>query len=174
MTPIFKGTLFGALGTLALLLLVGLLVVLSGAYNVAATERHSTIGAWALDTNFTNSVQGHAQDIVAPEFTPAMVEAGAREYKTMCAHCHGGVGKERAEWAKGMRPVPPALAQAAKRWSGAEIHWLVTNGAKMTGMPAFGPTHDEQAIWNIAAFVKALPGMTAEEYAGYSADHGGK
>ncbi len=73
-----------------------------------------------------------------------------------------------------MRPVPPALAHAAKRWSGAEIHWLVTNGAKMTGMPAFGPTHDEQTIWNISAFVKALPGMTAEEYAGYSAGHGGE
>ena len=53
-----------------------------------------------------------------------------------------------------------------------EFYWLVANGAKMTGMPAFGPRHDEQGIWNIAAFVKALPGMTAAEYAGYAAGHG--
>jgi hypothetical protein len=42
----------------------------------------------------------------------------------------------------------------------------------MTGMPAFGPTHDDETLWNVAAFVKALPEMSAEEYAGYPSDHG--
>jgi mono/diheme cytochrome c family protein len=40
----------------------------------------------------------------------------------------------------------------------------VKNGIKMTGMPAFGPTHDDQTIWNIVAFVNQLPNMTAERY----------
>jgi mono/diheme cytochrome c family protein len=34
----------------------------------------------------------------------------------------------------------------------------------MTGMPSFGPTHDEQTLWNIVAFVRQLPNMTAEQY----------
>ena len=174
MTPTLKGALFGVIGMLALLLLVGLLVVLTGGYNVAATDRHTAVGAWALNTNFTNSVQGNAENITAPEFTRAMIDAGAPEYKAMCAHCHGGVDESRAEWAKGMRPMPPALARAAEEWSGAEVYWLVKHGAKMTGMPAFGPTHDEQALWNIAAFVKAMPEMTAEQYGSYSSEHGGE
>lgn len=172
MTVSWKSFLLGALAAVLLALLIALLVVLSGAYNVAATDRHNPIAAWALDTNFTNSVQGHGSDIAAPELTPAMVEAGAGEYKAMCAHCHGGVGEARAGWAEGMRPKPPALAEAADQWSAAEVFWLVKHGAKMTGMPAFGPTHDDATVWNIAAFVKALPQMTASQYAAYEAGHG--
>lgn len=165
-----------ALGALALFLLgllVALLVILTGGYNVAATERHTTVGAWALNTNFVNSVQGHADEIVAPELTRAMIDAGAPEYKSMCAHCHGGVGESRAEWAEGLRPKPPALAATADEWTAAEVFWLVKHGAKMTGMPAFGPTHDDATIWNIAAFVKAMPQMPEAQYAAYSSEHGG-
>ena len=163
----------GALTLVLLGLLIALLVILTGGYNVAATERHTTVGAWALETNFANSVQGHADDIVAPELTRAMVDAGAPEYKSMCEHCHGGVGASAAGWTEGMVPQPPALAHAAQEWSASEVFWLVKHGARMTGMPAFGPTHDDRTIWNIAAFVKALPEMPAEQYAAYSSEHGG-
>lgn len=169
-----KSLLLGALGMLVLLVLIGLLVILTGGYNVAATERHKPITAWALDTTFRNSVQGHGRDIAATELTPAMVAAGAPEYKSMCAHCHGGVGEGRAGWAEGMRPKPPALAGAADNWSASEVFWLVKHGAKMTGMPSFGGTHDDPTLWNIAAFVKALPDMSAAQYAAYPSGHGGE
>lgn len=64
-----------------------------------------------------------------------------------------------------MVPHPPALAHAAQEWSPEEVFWLVKHGVKMSGMPAFGPTHDDAAIWNMAAFVKAMPQMSAEQYA---------
>ena len=35
----------------------------------------------------------------------------------------------------------------------------------MTGMPAFGPTHKENEIWQIVAFLRHLPGITDEEKA---------
>ena len=171
MSATWKGVIYGAVGVLLALILIGLLVILTGGYNVAATERHTTVGAWALDMNFRNSVQGHGSEITPPELTPAMVVAGAGEYKAMCAHCHGGVGEGRAEWAEGMRPKPPALAGAADEWSASEVFWLVKHGAKMTGMPAFGPTHDDATIWNIAAFVKAMPKMSEQEYASHAVGH---
>lgn len=168
-----RSFLAGALAMLLLLAAAGLIVVLTGGYNVAATERHTALGAWALNTNFAHSVQRQAEDIDAPALTPAMVAAGAPEYKAMCAHCHGGVGERRAEWAEGLRPKPPALARAAENWSAAEVFWLVKHGAKMTGMPEFGSTHDDETLWNIAAFVKAMPGMGARQYAAYPSEHGG-
>ena len=174
MTKSWKSFVLGALATVVVALLIALLVILTGGYNVAATERHTAIGEWALDSNFTNSVQGQASEIAAPALTPAMVDAGAPEYKAMCAHCHGGVGEGRAGWAEGMRPKPPALAGAADEWSAAEVFWLVKHGARMTGMPAFGPTHDDATIWNIAAFVKALPEMPEAQYAAYSSEHRGE
>ena len=162
--------LAGFVAAIVLALVIALGVIFSGAYDVAATDRHNPVVAWAFDTTYENSVSRQASAIAAPEMTPAMVEAGAREYKAMCAHCHGGIGESRAGWAGGIRPKPPALASAAKHLSASEVFWLVKHGVKMSGMPAFGPTHDDQAIWNIAAFVKAMPGMSAQRYAAYGAE----
>ena len=67
------------------------------------------------------------------------------------------------------RPIGSQDSERGKQ----EIYWLVENGAKMTGMPAFGPTHDEEAMWNITAFVKAMPDMTEARYAAYPSEHGG-
>jgi mono/diheme cytochrome c family protein len=90
----------------------------------------------------------------------------------MCEHCHGGPGVERDEWASGMRPRPPHLTEEAGEWEPKEVFWLVKHGARMTGMPAFGPTHDDQTLWSIVALVKDLPAMTPERYASLGADYG--
>ena len=169
----WRSFLAGFAAAIVLALVIALGVILSGAYNVAATDRHNPIVAWAFDTTFENSVERRADGIAAPALTPAMIQAGAAEYKAMCAHCHGGVGESRAEWASGMRPMPPALAAAAEHLTASEVFWLVRHGVKMSGMPAFGPTHDEQTIWNITAFVKALPEMSAQRYAAYGAGQDG-
>jgi mono/diheme cytochrome c family protein len=160
------GVLVGVLGLLALVGTVGLTLVYTGAVNVAATEEHASFTRWALDTSFHNSVERRAADIVAPErFTPEMIAAGAEPYKSMCEHCHAGPGVERAAWAGGMRPRPPHLTEKAAGWNPQEVFWIVKHGVRMTGMPAFGPSHDDSALWTIAAFVKELPAMTPERYA---------
>jgi mono/diheme cytochrome c family protein len=165
----------GALAMVVLAGLGGIAAVYSGAYNVAATEEHVSFVRWALDTNMQNSVEREARGVTQPQsFTPEMVAEGASAYKAMCQHCHAGVGVERSSWASGMRPRPPHLSEAATHWEPNEVFWLVKHGVRMTGMPAFGSTHDDQAIWSIVAFVKALPAMTPERYASLgSAAHGG-
>ena len=163
------GLIAGIAGTVALLAVIGLAIVYTGAYNVAATEDHASLTRWAFDTTFRNSVESRAEDITAPEsLTPEMVSAGASAYKTMCQHCHAGPGVERAEWASGMRPRPPHLKEAAAEWQPNEVFWIVKHGVKMTGMPGFGPTHDDRTLWSLAAFVKELPAMTPERYAALS------
>lgn len=82
----------------------------------------------------------------------------------MCEHCRGGPGATRAEWASGMRPRPPNPAEAAQHWELSEVFWIAKHGVKMTGMYAFGPTHDDRTLWGVAAFVKQLPAMTPEQY----------
>ena len=156
----------GMLTTLVVLAAIGLIVVYTGAFNVAATEEHQSITRWAFDTTFHNSVELRAADVVAPaQITLAMVTAGASAYKSMCQHCHAGPGAEREDWASGMRPRPPHLTEAAASWELQQIYWIVKHGVKMTGMPAFGPSHDDQTLWGIAAFVSELPAMTPERYA---------
>ena len=42
----------------------------------------------------------------------------------------------------------------------------------MTAMPAFGDSHNQQTLWNIAGFVERLPRVTPEQYAALPDDHG--
>ncbi|MGJ3261882.1 MAG: c-type cytochrome [Salinarimonas sp.] len=51
-----------------------------------------------------------------------------------------------------------------------QVYWLAANGVKMSGMPAFGPSHDAETLWGVAAFVKQLPALTPEEYAQAATD----
>jgi mono/diheme cytochrome c family protein len=160
-----KGVLLGLIGGLVLLGAVFLAVVYTGAYNVAATDPHADIVRWALGTTQHRSVAGRAEDVEIPEdLAPELVAAGAPAYAAMCAHCHAGPGVERAAWASGMRPMPPELIHAATEWEPREVFWILQNGIKMSGMPAFGPDHGDQALIELTAFVGKLPGMTPEEY----------
>ena len=63
-----------------------------------------------------------------------------------------------------MKPNPPRLSRAVQRFSDAELHWIVTHGIKHTGMPAMAPTHGEEAIREVVAFIKQLPEMSPKEY----------
>lgn len=161
----------GALAVVLLLAVVGLVVVYSGAYNVAATEDHVSLVRWAFDTTFHNSVARRAPE--PPERGapgPDALAAGARAYRSTCQHCHAGPGVERSAWTSGMRPRPPHLAEAATHWKLGEVFWIAKHGVKMTGMPAFGPTQDDRTLWRIAAFVKRLPALTPEEYKALGAE----
>jgi hypothetical protein len=64
-----------------------------------------------------------------------------------------------------MRPEPPHLTEAASEWTSQEIHWIVSNGIKMSGMPAFASHHAPEEIVALTAFVTALPGLSADDYA---------
>ena len=75
-------------------------------------------------------------------------------------------------FALGMVPAPANLAHTARVWPPAELYWVVKYGIKMTGMPAFGPSHDDQTLWGIAAFVSELPAMTPERYAAFGDTRG--
>ena len=44
-----------------------------------------------------------------------------------------------------------------------ELYWIVSNGIRMTGMPAFSSTHTSDEIWKIVAFVRHMPELTEEE-----------
>ncbi len=176
-SALLSGIAIGAVSLFALLAAIGLVVVYTGSYNVAATDRHADVVRWAFETTKHRSVEGRAADIAEPEAVLVeRIAAGAKIYASTCFHCHGGPGAERPPWADHMRPKPPHLVEAAAEWDLREIFWVAKNGLKMTGMPAFGGVHDDPALWGVAAFVQRLPGMTPEDYAaatGGEAGHGG-
>jgi mono/diheme cytochrome c family protein len=142
-----------------------LIVTYSGVYNVAATDPHYDSTVWVLSTTMDYSVRRHAAGIAVSETykSPNLAE-GAERFREMCVTCHGAPGVGRSEIGQGLYPNAPDLKVSADDWTPPELYWIIRNGIKMSGMPAFGPTQTDEKLWNITAFVKRLPDMTPEEY----------
>jgi mono/diheme cytochrome c family protein len=140
-------------------------VMFSGLINVAATNPHNPVTAFILSTTMENSVRAHARGITAPPLDdPEMVREGFRHYREMCVGCHLAPGIDATEISEGLMPRPPKLREEVEEWTPEELFWVTKNGVKMTGMPAWGPTHSDAKIWAIVAFLEKLPHMTTEQY----------
>ena len=157
---------FAIVGVILVILIAASAIYLySGAYNVAATLPDRGFIAWSLNTIQMSSIRSHAEESAAPPpESSAAEEEGLHHYHEMCVTCHGAPGVEPSEIGKGLNPVPPDLTEVAKEFSRPELYWILENGIKMTGMPAFGPTHREEELWAMVDFVNRLPEITPEEY----------
>ncbi len=159
-----------AIGTvIALVILVALgsaAFVYSGAYDVAATAPHWEVTRWALDVARVRSIKAHAAGIADPAGLDdqAKVLMGTGHFAAHCAVCHGAPGVPKGDIADGLYPAPPNLAEAAKVYRPAELFWILKNGIKMTGMPAWHD-HTDEELWATVAFLEKLPAMTEQEYA---------
>jgi mono/diheme cytochrome c family protein len=150
------GVLFG---------IVALVVVSTGAYNVAATTPHTRITNWLMHTTMERSVAARARDVpAAPPLDSGILKQGFAEYDEMCAACHGAPGVERSVLGKGLNPEPPDLAKQASDWNDRELFWITKHGIKMTGMPAFGVTHSDRELWGMVSVLRRLKDMSAEDY----------
>ena len=159
--------------------LAGGAYVLAGAYDVAASHPRWALTAWVLDETMEKSVRRHAASITVPPLEDgAQIRTGYQHYKAMCEMCHGAPGVEPSELARGLEPTPPLLYEDddddsdEEPWTAAELFWITKHGIKMTGMPAWGPTHTDKEIWAMVAFLEKLPHLTAQEYSTFNAAGG--
>ena len=161
----------------ALLLIVaagigGGLYVYSGAYDIGADTPHTPAVYEILETLRDRSVEKHAAGVrVPPLDNPGLIAEGAEHYAAMCTGCHLAPGMKDSEIRPGLYPQPPELYKQ-KGENPAEQFWVIKHGIKFTAMPAWGATHDDQAIWNMVAFLQKLPSLTPQQYAQMTAHAG--
>ena len=153
------------LGTIASMVVVGLVVIYSGSYNVGADIPHTAPVFAVLDTARIRSIGAHASGVQVPSdlMSEKRIRDGASEYGEMCSQCHLGPGVERSEISQGLYPRAPELSHGDPL-TAAEQFWVVKHGIKFTSMPAWGPTHDDELIWSLVAFVRKLPTLSPQEY----------
>ncbi|HJU05301.1 MAG TPA: cytochrome c [Nitrospiraceae bacterium] len=97
---------------------------------------------------------------------PQRIEAGLRSYHAMCKTCHSAPGRQPSTIQQGLNPKPPKLdSERVQNRRDEELYWVIKNGIRMTGMPAFGKTHQDEALWSIVAFVRQLPHLQGKDYA---------
>jgi mono/diheme cytochrome c family protein len=90
--------------------------------------------------------------------------AGLRLFRSHCVACHGGPGVDPTEGGASLNPPAPGLTLArVQARSDGELKWIVSNGIRMTGMPAFGASRSEKEIWQLVSAVRRLPHLSPEE-----------
>lgn len=92
-----------------------------------------------------------------PPATDASIETGATHFGLDCTICHGVDG--RAQTPSGQWMYPRAADLTSKRvqsYSDQELFWVINNGVRFTGMPAFGKIETPEHVWALVAYVRTL------------------
>jgi mono/diheme cytochrome c family protein len=150
----------------ALLAATGSAVVIAlGIYNIGADAPHTPPIYAVMQLVRNRSIAVRAHDLAVPKDLSEIkrISTGAGLYAEMCSGCHLAPGMEKTEMSQGLYPQAPELARGLKI-SAKEEFWAVKHGIKMTAMPAWGRTHNDELIWDMVAFVQKLPTLSQEEY----------
>jgi len=144
-----------------------ILVPLSGAIPIEASSGHWRVTAFVLDLVKRRSVDTYSWTVTPPTHElPSWVARGAAHFESGCRTCHGSPISPRPPMVMRMTPHPPELPARIARWEPRELFQIVRHGIKFTAMPAWTAPQRPDEVWAMVAFVRALPGMSAETYRG--------
>ena len=108
-----------------------------------------------------------ARNLRNPE--PASSEVlrdGMAHFADHCASCHGNDGKGQTEIGKNLYPKAPDMTTPdTQHLSDGELFYIIKNGVRFTGMPAWGddsPESDRDS-WKLVHFIRHLPKITETE-----------
>lgn len=154
-----------AAGALLVLVVAAAVGIYAGLYNIAADVPHTQPVYWLFEVVRDRSIAAGARDVVVPNDLndPNRISKGAGQYADMCSGCHLAPGMKRTEISRGLYPRAPELRRKTDL-TPAEQFWIVKHGVKMTGMPAWGVTHEDELLWDVVAFVRKLPELTPDRY----------
>jgi mono/diheme cytochrome c family protein len=85
-----------------------------------------------------------------------------------CANCHGNDGRGSTLIGQNFYPRTPDLTQIeTQSFSDGELFFIIHNGIRFTGMPAWGKGRPEPDLdsWKLVHFIRHLPSITSEELA---------
>jgi hypothetical protein len=155
-----------------LVLLGGAAFIYSGIYPMGSDVPHNRLTYWVLETVRERSFARASRDIQVPtnlDSSERLLSGGA-DYNDMCSGCHLKPGKTQSDLTLGLYPAPPNLAEIHNVHGGdgkaqdRRRFWIIKHGIKASGMPAWGPGHDDERIWNMVAFLRRLPELSPDQY----------
>jgi mono/diheme cytochrome c family protein len=105
------------------------------------------------------------------QLSPEVLSAGMAHWADHCATCHGNDGRGSTLIGRGLYPKPPDMTGAAtQQLTDGELYYIIENGIRFTGMPAFGeetieaPGDQQDAeSWHLVHFIRYLPKLTEDE-----------
>jgi mono/diheme cytochrome c family protein len=93
----------------------------------------------------------------APTNLQASIEEGDKLYATDCSMCHGPDGRTPTDSGRWMYPRASDLTSPeVQQYRDRQLFWIVKNGIRLSGMPAFGRVESDEHIWNLVHYLRTL------------------
>ena len=94
----------------------------------------------------------------APSDPQAATKEGERLFGTECGACHGNSGRNPTDAGRWMYPRAADLtSRDSQSYTDQELFWIIKNGIRLSGMPAFGKVEPDEHIWDLVLYVRSLP-----------------
>ncbi|MBZ5702792.1 MAG: c-type cytochrome [Acidobacteriia bacterium] len=162
--------------TRARLILIFLLVLLAAAAWTARQILHHGLSARATPTRLETALARNVRHLAIPAnarslpnpvlAAPQAVREGMLHFADHCAACHANDGSGDTPYGQGLFPKPPDLRRpATQNLSDGELFWIIENGVRFTGMPAFSDHGQSPDSWKLVRFIRHLPQLTPAERA---------
>jgi mono/diheme cytochrome c family protein len=157
------------------LILISLIVAVLAIGFVAFSFLHNGVSAKATPTLLEAMMARKARHMAIPSAARTMTNPvavseenlrdGRLHFADHCAICHGNDGSCDTMMGSGLYPKPPDLRLAeTQKMSDGELFWIIENGVRFTGMPAFSSRHSSQEdSWKLVLFIRHLPQLTTDE-----------
>ena len=96
--------------------------------------------------------------------TVEMIAEADEHFVEHCGICHGIDGRGETIIGKNLYPQVPDMSQAGTQQLGdGELYYIISNGIRLTGMPAWGSEDKPEAIWDLISLIRRLPKLSPEE-----------
>jgi mono/diheme cytochrome c family protein len=159
------------------LVIAGVIAFLGIVVAISVSFLHDGLSARAKPTLLEAMVARKARHVAIPSSArlaqnPVLASAedmrDARlHFADHCAICHGNDGGGQTMIGNGLYPKPPDLRlPETQNLSDGELFWIIENGVRFTGMPAFsngGEHGGSEDSWKLVHFIRHLPRLSAEE-----------
>jgi len=166
-----------------ILLITAGLALLGLAFAVAISLLHDGLSAKAAPGRLETFVARNARHLAIPSNarltqnplldSPEVQREARLHFADHCAICHANDGSGNTPIGGGLYPKPPDLRLApTQNLSDGELFWIIENGVRFTGMPAFSNSENQANngghagaldSWKLVHFIRHLPRLTVAE-----------
>jgi hypothetical protein len=80
------------------------------------------------------------------------------------AHCHDNDGSGKTQIGQNLYPKAPDMRlPGTQNLTDGEIYYVIHNGIRLTGMPAWGDPGKDDDSWKLVLFIRHLPRLAPQE-----------
>ncbi|HKA89959.1 MAG TPA: cytochrome c [Haliangiales bacterium] len=161
--------ILAAVGALALTLLIAagiyFAAVVRGGF--AARDQPSALEARLARAARSLAVPARAKSLKNPlPASDEVIARGRHHWADHCALCHANDGSGDTPIGRNLYPKAPDMRAAATQGlSDGELYYIIENGIRLSGMPAWGERarEDDEDSWALVAFIRHLPKLGPDE-----------